>query len=120
MDARELEDSHSDKPLIMILVKRSAILMFVVCAISIFYWIVGSVSSFLDDTQSMLISIIRLSSLGILASSGIGVVLALAFSLIRRYRLRLMGVVGYAFAAAAGAAALALAQSVSILNLGFR
>jgi hypothetical protein len=120
MEARGLEDGQGDKPLIMILVKRSAIFLFVLCAISLFYWIVGSVSSFLDETQTMLLGIIRVSSLGIVVAAGIGILLSLAFALARRYRLRLMSVLGYAFAALLGAAALAIAQSVSILNLGLR
>jgi hypothetical protein len=120
MDARGHEHKHSDKPLIMILVKRSDIFLFVLCAISLFYWGVGSTSAFLDETQSMLMDIVRYSSLGIVATSGIGVLLALGFALAGRYRLKALGVAGYAVAAALGCAALAIAQSVSILGQGLR
>ena len=113
MDARE-------KPLIMILVKRAAILMFVICTVSIFYWIVGSWSSFLAETQSMLLGIMRLSSLGIVASSGIGILLDIGFAISRRYALRLMSLLGYACSSAIGGSALYLAQSVIFLSPGFR
>jgi hypothetical protein len=109
-----------DKPLIMILVKRAAIFMVLICAVSIFYWAFGSVSSFLDETQSMLLGIMRLSSLGIVAASGFGILLALGFAAARRYRLRAAGLAGYALASALGAAALYLAQSVIILSRGIR
>jgi hypothetical protein len=112
-------DAH-DKPLIMILVKRAAILMFVICTVSIFYWVVGSWSSFLDETQSMLLDIMRLSSLGIVASSGIGILLAIGFAISRRYRIRLMGVAGYVLSVALGGSALYLAQSVIFLSRGLR
>jgi hypothetical protein len=109
-----------DKPLIMILVKRAAIFAFTICAVSIFYWIVGSASSFLDETQSMLLGVMRVSSLGIVATSVIGLLLGLVFALARRYRLRALGVAGYAFAGMLGVSALYLAQSVIILSRGLR
>jgi hypothetical protein len=109
-----------DKPLILILVKRAAIFMFVICVVSIFYWVVGSESAFLDETQSMLLGVMRLSSLGIVVSSGIGILLALGFAAARRYRLRGLGMLGYALAAALGTSALYLAQSVIILSRGLR
>ena len=59
MESPERGYGQANKPLILILVKRAAILMLVLCAISLFYWMVGSVSSFLDETQSMLLDIVR-------------------------------------------------------------
>lgn len=113
MDARE-------KPLILILVKRAAILLFCICAVSLFYWIVGSASSFLDETQAMLLGIMRISSLGILVASGLGCLTACALALARRYRVEALGLAGYLIAAAIGAVALAIAQSVSVLSQGLR
>jgi hypothetical protein len=117
MDARVQKERSSDKPLILIIVKRAAIFLSVVCAVSIFYWIVGSESSFLDETQSMLLDIMRISSLGLIVSSGMGILLSLAAAIARRYRLK-AGIIGYAVAAALGGAALALAESISILAKG--
>jgi hypothetical protein len=109
-----------DKPFIMILVKRAAILALVICAVSIFYWVVGSGESFLDETQSMLLAVMRVSSLGAIAAAAVGVIVAIFCALARRYRLGAAGLAGYAAAAAFGAAALALAQTVSVLSKGLR
>jgi hypothetical protein len=120
MDSREDSEKPADKPLILILIKRAAILSFAICAVSLFYWIVGSATTFLDETQSMLLEIIRISSLGLVVASGLGALMSIALALVRRHRLRIMGILGYAFAAALGAVALGLAQSVSMLSLGIR
>ena len=84
MDAR-------DKPLSMILVKRVAIFMFVICSVSFIYWVIGSFGSFLDGTQAMLLGLMRLSSLGIVVFSGLGAILSVCYAAARRYRLRIMG-----------------------------
>jgi hypothetical protein len=120
MDPRQTGDAREEKPLILILVKRAAIFCFVVCSISFFYWVVGSLSSYLDQTQSMLVAIMRISSLGIVVASGIGALLSIAYSIAGRGSVRLAGALGYLAAAAAGGLALAIAQSVSILSLGLR
>jgi len=99
-----------DKPLPVILVKRAVVFLFVICAVSFFYWVVGSESSFLYETQSMLLSIMRLSSLGIVVASGFGVFLALAMAIVRRYRFKVLSLVGYVLASVLGLAALALAN----------
>lgn len=112
-------DAH-EKPLILILVKRAAIFMYTICAVSLIYWVIGSYGSFLDETQSMLLAAVRLSSLGIVAFSAIGLVLSLGYAAARRYRLRAMGLVGYLLVLASGTAALYLAQSVIALSRGLR
>jgi len=100
--------------------KRTAILLFILCAVSLFYWIVGSVSSFLDSTQAMLLDILRLSSLGVTIASGMGLLLSLVLAIAGRARLRMLGLLGYILAAGLGGATLALAQGISILSLGLR
>jgi len=112
-------DAH-DKPLIMILVKRAAIFTFAICSISLIYWIFGSAGAFLDETQAMLLKIMRLSSLGIVAFSGMGLLLSLCYAASRRYRLRVFGILGYLLVSALGTGALYLAQSVIILSRGLR
>jgi hypothetical protein len=109
-----------DKPLVMILLKRAAILAIVVCAVSAFYWAVGAKASFLDETQLMLLGIVRFASLFIIAVSGLGIVVAIVLALARRYRYHLAGTLGYLLASAFGATALALAQSVLRLSSGLR
>jgi hypothetical protein len=113
MDAR-------DKPLCMILVKRVAIFMFVICSVSFIYWGIGSFGSFLDETQAMLLGLVRLSSLGIVVFSCLGALLSVCYAAARRYRLRIMGLLGYLVVAALGASALLLSQSVIALSQGLR
>jgi hypothetical protein len=108
------------KPLILILVKRVSILAFVICAVSLFYWIVGSESSFLDETESMLLSFMMVSSLCVVAISGMGIILGIAFAVARRYRLRILGLLGYLATAVVGTVALLISQTVTILSRGFR
>lgn len=109
-----------DKPLILILLKRAAILLLAVCAVSIFYWAIGSASFFLDETESMLLDIARISSLGLIASAGIGLVFVAAYALSGRYSLRIRGIVGYLLAFAFGSFALFFSQTVTILSHGLR
>jgi hypothetical protein len=113
MDARE-------KPLSMILVKRVAIFMFVICSVSFIYWVIGSFGSFLDGTQAMLLGLIRLSSLGIVVFSSLGALLSVCYAAARRYRLRVMGFLGYLAVTALGVSALFLSQSVILLSQGLR
>ena len=116
----EPRKKHAEKPLILILVKRTAIFLFFICAVSIFYWIVGSLSSFLDSTQTMLLDIMRISSLGVMTASGLGMLFSLVLSIARRFRPSLVGLLGYLIAAGVGGLALAISQSISILSLGIR
>jgi hypothetical protein len=106
------------KPLLLILVKRTVIFCFVICLVSLFYWAVGSERAFLDETEFMLLNLARLSSLGLVVSSGLGALVAGGFALARRYSLRPRGLLGYAAAAALGAVVLLLSQTLTILSHG--
>jgi hypothetical protein len=118
MEARERSDPPAEKPFLMILVKRATIFLFAICAMALFFWVVGSESSFLDQTQSMLLSIVRLASLGLVVASGFGILIAVAMAIGRRFGLRLLGIAAYALTGTVGLAALALSQSVSLLSHG--
>jgi hypothetical protein len=107
-----------DKPLSMILVKRAVIFAFAICSISTMYWIIGSASSFLDETQVMLLSVMRLSALGIVAFSGIGILLAIGYAAARRYGLRTLGLSSYLLIGGLGGVALLVSQSVIALSHG--
>jgi hypothetical protein len=109
-----------DKPLLLILLKRAAILLLVVCAVSIFYWAIGSVSSFLDETESMLLDIVRVSSLGVIALAAIGLIFVFIYAFSGRFSLRIKGLAGYVLAVAFGALALILSQTITILSRGLR
>jgi hypothetical protein len=120
MDPRDRVAKPAEKPLTLILVKRVAIFSFIICCVSLFYLVVGSVSSFLDETQSMLLDMTKISSLGIIVASGIGILLHLFMAIARLYRFRPLGVLGYLVVAALGGTALALSQTISILARGLR
>jgi hypothetical protein len=108
----------ADKPFLVILVKRATIFLAVVCSISLYFWVVGSESAFLDETQAMLLSIVRVSSLGIIVSSGFGILISAAMAAARRFRPRAFGILAYVVVGAMGVAALALSQYVSLLSRG--
>lgn len=120
MDASERGGPPPEKPFLLILVKRATIFSFAICAISIFFWVVGSESEFLDRTQWMLLSIVRVSSLAVVLSSGFGILAAAAMGIGRRFRISVPGLFGYALAGAIGVGAMALAQSVLTLSRGLR
>jgi hypothetical protein len=102
----------------MILVKRATIFVIVICAVSIFYWVVGSESAFLDVTQAMLLGIMRISSLCIVAIAGIGVILTAGFAFVRKRGHWAIGLLGYVIAASFGGAALVLSLTVLTLAHG--
>jgi hypothetical protein len=106
------------KPLPMILIKRATIFLFVVCVISTFYWIVGSLSSYLDVTQAMLIRMMILSASAAIVASGLGLLVEIAYAIAGRYRASVVGVVCYVGAALLSLVALLVAQSVSVLSSG--
>jgi hypothetical protein len=120
MDSREREGPGADKPVLMILAKRAIILLISICAISLFFWVVGSESSFLDETQAMLLTIMRYSSLGVVVAAVLGILVTAVMAMIRRYAFRPLGIVGYVLALSLGAVALVLAQSVTFLSQGLR
>jgi hypothetical protein len=108
------------KPLPMILIKRATIFLFVVCVVSTFYWIVGSLSSYLDATQAMLVRMMTLSSSAVIIASGLGLLVELAYAVAGRYRASVLGIIGYIGASALSLASLIVAQSVSLLSTGLR
>lgn len=108
------------KPLPMILIKRATIFLFVVCIVSTFYWIVGSLSSYLDATQAMLVRMMTLSSSAAIVASALGLLAEIVYALAGRYRASVVGLLGYVCAAALSLASLLVAQSVSLLASGLR
>jgi hypothetical protein len=109
-----------DKPFLLILAKRSVIFLAVICLVSLYYWGVGARSEFLDETESLLLSIAKVSSLGLVSASGIGVALSLVFALAGRRSLRVLGLLGYLAAMALGGAALVFAEALAELARGIR
>jgi hypothetical protein len=108
----------SVKPFALILVKRLAVFLLLLFLIVVFYWAVGSFSSFLDETQLMLLVLLRWLSLGLAVISLLGMVLSLLFALFRRHSVSAAGLLGYAFLSALGVAGLVLAASLVALSRG--
>jgi hypothetical protein len=106
------------KPLPLILVKRAAILFLLINAISLFLWIVGSYTSFLDETQTALLGALRFASLLLIFDAVVGEAATLAYAVAARRSLRLAALLGYAACALTGAAGLLLSNALLILEKG--
>jgi hypothetical protein len=106
------------KPLPLILIKRAAILFLLVNAISLFLWIVGSYTSFLDDTQTAMLEALRISSLLLISDALIGEAATLAYAISSRRSLRAAALAGYAACALIGAAGLLVSNALLILEKG--
>lgn len=106
------------KPLVLIVVKRLAIFLFALFLIALFYWAVGSFNSFLDETQLMLLGLLRWLSLGLSIVSALGLALSLLFTLFQSHALHIAGIAAYAFLSALGVAGLVLADGLVTLSRG--
>ena len=106
------------KPLPLLIVKRASILLFILCFLAVFFWTVGSFRSFLEETQLMLLGLLRWASVGLVVSSVIGVILSLLYLLLRRHAATIAGFVGYLLLAAFGAFGLVLSDALVALSQG--
>ena len=106
------------KPFSLILIKRASLFFAALCGIETLYWYVGSFQSFLDATQAMLMAFLRWSSLGLLLTAMLGIAFAVALALLRRYPLRIGGLLVYVLLILLASAALMLADSLLILHRG--
>jgi hypothetical protein len=87
-----------------LLIKRLSIMFLVFSAVAAYLYVIGNLQLFLDETQRLLLSVLRWSSL---ASTSLAVIGILFFALARRVgpgRKRATGITGYVLAAAASAA----------------
>jgi hypothetical protein len=106
------------KPLPLILIKRAAILFLLVNALSLFFWIVGSYSSFLDETQTVLLGALRISSLLLLFDAIIGAAARLAYSIADRGGPGFPALLGYVSCMLVGASGLLLSDALLLLGKG--
>jgi hypothetical protein len=111
-------DEGGEKPLALIIVKRSSIFLFVMFFLASFYWVVGSFRSFLEETQLMLLGLLRWASMGLSAVAALGMVLSLAYLAYRRRAGTLAALLGYAILVACGAAGLVLSHGLVALSRG--
>jgi hypothetical protein len=120
MGTRENETAAEKrrKPLPLILIKRAAILFLLVNAISLFFWIVGSYSSFLDETLTALLGSLRISSLLLLFDALVGGLATLVYALVERRAPRLSALLGYAGSILIGASGLLFSDALLLLGKG--
>jgi hypothetical protein len=117
-DANMDNTEQQRKPLAIILVKRSAILLLVLYLVAFFYWTVGSFRFFLAETQLMLLALVHWSALGLVLTSVYGIFATIGFAFARRYRLRLSGLLGYILLIALGTGGLAASDILALLHRG--
>ncbi len=84
----------------------------------VFYWVVGNFVPFLDETQLMLLSLLRNLSLGLSSSSVVGLGASLLLGQPRARGRRLAAAGGYLLLAILGLGGLILASGLSLLSRG--
>jgi len=120
MGIRDKDSSAASahKPLPLILLKRAAILFFMGLVLSLFFWIVGNYSYFLDETQAMLLGVLRVSSLLLISDSCLGELASLAHALKSRRPPSAGALLGYASAILLGAFGLLFSNGLILLSRG--
>jgi hypothetical protein len=106
------------KPLPILIVKRASILLFILCFLAAFFWTVGSFRSFLEETQLMLLGLLRWASLCLVVASGIGIALSLLYLLLKRHAAAPQGFIGYVLLVAFGVLGLVLSDALVALSQG--
>jgi peptidoglycan/LPS O-acetylase OafA/YrhL len=113
-----MEARPPEKPFAYILVKRVALFFLVVSLFPVLFWAAGNWSRFLDDTQLMLIGIVRWSSTALLLLSVLGVFLCLFRAWKRGPGARLLALLGYLLLACLGLVFILLSQFLSAVVSG--
>lgn len=106
------------KPLPAILLKRAAIFFLLIDGISLFFWIVGSYTSFLDSTQAMLLEATRIASLFLLFDAIVGEAATFGYAIAERRSPRIAALLGYVACLLVGALGLLLADALLLLGRG--
>lgn len=96
--------------------KRLAAFCLALALIALFFWAAGNFRRFLDDTQLMLLSVLRWSSLGLGALSLVGAASSLAGG--RRASGRLRAAAGWALLVLVGTALALLSEALIVFAAG--
>ncbi len=118
VDGPERKAKAEHKPLSLILVKRAGLLFLFGFLFSFFFWVVGSFSFFLDETQRILLGILRISSLLLIVDAIIGVAARIVYAITERRRPGIPAFLGYALCFLIGTAGLLLSNALLILGKG--
>jgi len=106
------------KPIILSALKRLSFLLFTLCLIALFFWVVGSLRDFLDETQLMLLFILRYAAISLGLVSLVGCVGSLLLPSGRKAPKVAFAFFAYLFLAALSVVAVILAESLSVLSAG--
>jgi hypothetical protein len=108
------------KPFLVLIVKRLTIFFLILVALALFYWCVGSFQRFLDETQYMLLGILRWSAIGLTSAAAGGFVASTVFALFRRFSFTFLGILGYFLASLIGIAGLLVSDLLRTLSRGLQ
>jgi len=100
------------------MVKRLTVFLLALGLVVVFYWTVGNFVPFLDETQLMLLSLLKALTLGLSSTSVVGLGASLLLGRTRPRSSRLAAAGGYLFLALLGLLGLVLASGLSLLSLG--
>jgi hypothetical protein len=114
------EETVAHKSILLIVVKRLAILLFAVAFTALFFWAIGNFRRFLDETELMLLNALRFTSLLLLPVSALGIGLTVAIKSGRDLVHRLEGFLGYLFLLLFSCAGAFLSELLSLLASGVR
>jgi hypothetical protein len=120
METSEVGETVAHKSILLIVVKRFAILLFAVAFSALFFWTIGNFRRFLDETELILLDILRWSSLLLLPVSALGVGVTFAIKSGRDAVHRLEGFLGYLFLLLFACAGAFLSELLSLLASGLK
>lgn len=112
------EEQAAHKSLVLIVAKRLAIFLFAVSFASLLFWAVGNFRRFLDETELMLLGVLKLSSASLLPLSALGIGLTAVLKGGRRPAQRLAALGGYLFLLLFSAACAFLSELLGLLARG--
>jgi hypothetical protein len=114
------EETVAHKSILLIVVKRLAILLFAVALTALFFWGIGNFRRFLDETELMLLNVLRYTSFLLLPVSALGVGVTVAIASGRDFVHRLVGFLGYLFLLLFSCAGAFLSEFLSLLASGIK
>lgn len=114
------EGQVANKHILLIIVKRFAILLFVISFMAFLFWAIGNFRRFLDETELMLLAVLRFTSFLLLPVSALGIGVTAAIKSDRRLIQRLQAVGGYLFLLLFASAGAFLSTLLTYLATGLR
>jgi hypothetical protein len=108
----------AEAPYALRILKRLAAFLLALALIALFFWAAGNFRRFLDDTQLMLLSVLRWSSLGLGSLSLVGAAAGLARP--GRLASRLRSAAGWLLLALSGTALALLSEALIVFAAGLR